>query len=257
MRAYRRIDGQCRYGAHLSKEQVAELVAPHPDTIEYIGSWLEHHDVPASLVSFTHGGCWLTLSGLPVPQADALLGASYRLYRHAETNQTVLRTIGYSLPAILHEHVQTVVPTTYFGSSRALVQTSRLMPDSPTLPYASDLALQDASVNASSPGIDLPVPPYCNHTVTPTCLRRLYKTDGYVPRALEKNKLGITGYFGISVNQTDLTKFMTLFRPDAVGAQISVVSVNGSNNNLSSPISEVRSVLAAGSYVTKTCNSTG
>ena len=71
-----------RYGAHLSKERVAELVAPHPDTIEHIGSWLEHHDVPASLVSFTHGGCWLTLSGLRVAQADVLLGASYRLHPH-------------------------------------------------------------------------------------------------------------------------------------------------------------------------------
>ncbi len=35
---------RCRYGAHLSKEQVAELVAPHPETLELVNSWLELHD---------------------------------------------------------------------------------------------------------------------------------------------------------------------------------------------------------------------
>ncbi|KAI9450476.1 hypothetical protein BJY52DRAFT_1215478 [Lactarius psammicola] len=39
---------RCRYGTHLSKEQVAQLVASHPDTLELINSWLEHHGVPFS-----------------------------------------------------------------------------------------------------------------------------------------------------------------------------------------------------------------
>jgi tripeptidyl-peptidase-1 len=103
-----RIGCHRRYGAHLSKEQVAELVAAHPDTIELVGAWLEHHGVPASSVSVTHGGSWLTLSGVPLAQADALLCASYRLYRHTETNEMVLRTTGYSLPAVLHGHVRLV-----------------------------------------------------------------------------------------------------------------------------------------------------
>ncbi len=45
---------RCRYGAHLSKEQVAQLVAPHPDTLELIKSWLEHHDVPSTSISMTN-----------------------------------------------------------------------------------------------------------------------------------------------------------------------------------------------------------
>ncbi|KAH8987770.1 Pro-kumamolisin, activation domain-containing protein [Lactarius hatsudake] len=108
-----------KYGSHLSKAQVAELVAPHPDALALVHSWLEHHGVPPASVSATHGGGWLTVAAVPVPQANALLGASYQLCRHAETHETVLRTLGYSLPAALLAHVQTVAPTTHFGSPHA------------------------------------------------------------------------------------------------------------------------------------------
>ncbi|KAH8986033.1 Pro-kumamolisin, activation domain-containing protein [Lactarius hatsudake] len=42
-----------KYGAHLSKEQVAQPVAPHPDTLDLINSWLRHHAVPSSSISTT------------------------------------------------------------------------------------------------------------------------------------------------------------------------------------------------------------
>ena len=56
---------RCRYGAHLSKEDVAKLVAPHPDTLELVHSWLVHHGVPSSSVSTSHGSGWLTLNSVP------------------------------------------------------------------------------------------------------------------------------------------------------------------------------------------------
>jgi tripeptidyl-peptidase-1 len=109
-----------RYGAHLTKEQVAQLVAPHPDTLELVSSWLKYNGVPPSSISTTHGGGWLTVAGVPVSQANKLLGASYQLYYHPGTNETILRTVGYALPAALHIHVQTIAPTTAFTSMRLL-----------------------------------------------------------------------------------------------------------------------------------------
>jgi tripeptidyl-peptidase-1 len=96
-----------RYGSYLTKEQVAELVAPHPKKLELVYSWLEHHSVPSSSVSVTHGGSSLTLTSVPVSQANKLLSASYQLYKHVETNDTILRTISYTLPSEPHAHVQT------------------------------------------------------------------------------------------------------------------------------------------------------
>jgi tripeptidyl-peptidase-1 len=228
-----------RYGAHLSKEQVAELVAPHPDALELVGSWFEHHEVPSSAVSITHGGGWLTIKKVPLTKANALLGASYQNYRHTETNESVIRTVGYSLPVALHEHVQTVAPTTYFGLPRPQRQPSKLAFNTPTLPDG-DLELQDLSATFS-PG-DL-VPSNCSSIITPTCLRLLYKTWAYEPRAKSKNKIGITGYLKQYASYSDLTAFLTRFRKDAATANFSVVTVNGGVNDQSQPGLEVRLVL--------------
>ncbi len=228
-----------RYGAHLSKEQVAELVAPHPDTLELVGSWLAHHEISSSAVSITHGGSWLTIYNLSLAKVNALLGASYQLFRHIGTNETVIRTLGYSLPAALHEHVQTVAPTTYFGSPRALRQMSKLVFNSPTLPNG-DLELQEVSATFV-PGD--PVPSNCSSIITPTCLRMLYNTLTYSPQAMSTNKIGITGYSEQFASQSDLTGFLTRFRSDATSANFSVVTVNGGINNQSHPGSEVRPVL--------------
>ncbi|KAI9435382.1 Pro-kumamolisin, activation domain-containing protein [Lactarius psammicola] len=203
-----------KYGAHLSKEQVAQLVAPHPDTLELINSWFQHHGVPSSSISTTHGGSWLTLTGVPVSQANALLGASYQLYRHTGTNDTtILRTIGYALPAVLHTHVQTVVPTTCFASTRTLQQT--LWRSAIGVP--ADMASRELVMMLSSR----------NNGVTPPDLRWLYKTTAYVPVAMDRNKVGIGGFGDEFPSPVDLKEFMTRYRTDAVGVTYRVVHING------------------------------
>ena len=205
---------RCRYGAHLSQEHVAQLVAPHQDTLELVHSWLRNHDVPSSSISMTHGGRWLTLTGVPVSQANELLGASYQLYRHTGTNDTaILRTIGYSLPEVLHAHVQTVVPTTYF-STRPLWQIPQKRP-----------------VNTTA---DM-VPRELVNEVTPSFLRSLYRTATYVPNGTALNVLGVTALLGQYPSPTDFTQFMTDFRADAVDPVFIFVPVNGGGYDPSNP----------------------
>ena len=147
---------RCRYGQHLSKEQVAELVAPHPDTLELVSAWLKDHEIPSSAGSITHDGGWLTIKKLPLTQANALLSADYRIYQHTETDETIIRTTGYALPASMHEHVQTVAPTTYFGPSR-----------------------QSRVARLNSQVVPNEIPSSCSNIITPKCLRMLYKTVNY------------------------------------------------------------------------------
>ena len=113
------------------------------------------------------------------------------------------------------------------------------MPNGPTLPNG-DPELHNELASLSPDG---PVPANCSNIITPTCLRILYKTGGYVPRAPGKNQLGITGYLGQYVSRSDLKEFMVLFRPDAVGSQVEIVNVNGSTNDENNPGVEVRIVL--------------
>jgi tripeptidyl-peptidase-1 len=177
----------------------------------------------------------LTVKNVPLTKANSL-GASYQTYRHTETNEAAIRTVGYSLLAALHEYVQTVASTTYFGSPRPFRQTSKVEANAPTL-LDDDFDLQDLLA------IFLPgnrVPDSCSRIITPTCLRSLYKTWAYTPQATSRNKIGITGYLGQYASKSALTSYLTRFRKDAVTANFTVVSVNGGINDESQPGSEVR-----------------
>ncbi|KAH9005344.1 subtilisin-like protein [Lactarius deliciosus] len=214
-----------RYRSYLSKEQVADLVAPHADTLELINSWLKHLGIPPSSVSRTLGS-WLTLTGVPVSQANDILGASYQLYNHVETNHTVLRTMSYSVPEALHEHIHTIVPTTYFGSPPTEGRKLRMHPNSAV--WARAEAGSEESVRVLS-SRDL------GGYVSPSYVRWLYNTGGYRPAAVDRNVIGIAGYDGQYPSPKDLGLFMTEFRTDGEDATFSVVQIQGGGNDPDKP----------------------
>ncbi|KAH8979042.1 subtilisin-like protein [Lactarius akahatsu] len=207
-----------KYGAHLSKEQVAEVVAPHPDTLEIVSSWLGHYHIPSSSISMTLGGNWLRVVGVSVSQANRILGASYQLYQHVETNDTVLRTISYSLPEVLHGHIQTIVPTTYFSSPLTEAMRPRIQPSTGVEGKAgSVLSSRDED------------------GITPSYLRWLYRTSGYAPKATDRNALGIAGYGGQSPSPEDLALFMNEFRTDGEDATFTVTQINSGGYDPGNP----------------------
>ena len=214
--AYSRVPLLCfRYGAHLTREQVGQLVAPHPDTLKLVSSWLQYNGVPPSSISPTHGGGWLTVAGLPVSKADKLLGASYRLYHHPGTNETILRTAGYALPAALHEHVRTIAPTTAFTSTRRLMQPEEM-------PCSRSCGAAEQAVNVTSSGESVNIlsraPAQEERDIDPPFLRVLYQTETYYPASIYKNELGIVGFQNEIPDLTDLKVFMTKYRSDEVDA---------------------------------------
>ncbi|KAH9003205.1 subtilisin-like protein [Lactarius hatsudake] len=207
-------------------EQVAELVMPHPHTLELVKSWLKYHGVPSS-TSLTHGGNWLTLTGVSVSKANDLLGASYQLYRHTETKQIIVRTVGYSLPAALHGHVQTVAPTTFFASPRMSWQTPRKR--------SGGAAAEQ--VNATSGDLVMALLGRADY-VTPPFLRWLYNSATYVPAATGRNVLGISGFVQEYPSPVDLTTFMDHFHGTGTGATYTVVQVNSGGYDPNNPGTE-------------------
>ncbi|KAH9052027.1 Pro-kumamolisin, activation domain-containing protein [Lactarius deliciosus] len=192
-----------KYRAYLSKEQVADLVALHPDTLEHINSWPGHHSVSSSMTSMTHDDSWLTVSGVPISQANDLLGASFELYRHSATNLTVLCTISYGLPAGLHAHVKSITPTTYFGSPRTLGQTQCMR-----------------SGRGELSGFP----------------RILYEMGSYFPATENRNRLGVAGIIAEYPNPDDLKTFMSEFRLDgADNVTYEVVQIKDGGYDPSNP----------------------
>jgi tripeptidyl-peptidase-1 len=180
----------------------------------------------------THGGGWLTVTGVLVSQANEMLGASYQVYRPSGTNgTTILRTVGYALPTVLHSHVKTVVPTTYFASTRALRRTPRRRAVGADTPSRQPLSSRDSDDDDDDDDDD-------EDEVDPSGLRWLYRTAAYVPAAADRNGLGIAGFFEDYPSQDDLANFMEACCEDAIGATFEVVELNGAVNNPRKPSDE-------------------
>ncbi|KAJ6485625.1 peptidase S8/S53 domain-containing protein [Mycena sanguinolenta] len=215
-----------KYGQHLSKEEVDALVAPHPDSVEAVESWLQYHGINLADAEFrSAGGEWIVIR-VPVAQAERMLDTKYGVYYHAASGSSVVRTMGYSLPTELLSHIDVITPTTYFSTLRSMRATSFLQPQATSLEDAASFATD------ISP---LAVPASCGTTVTASCVRALYNTTNYVPAATATNKLGIAGYLEEYANDADLQTFFRQFLPNAAGATFTHVQVNGGLNDQSDP----------------------
>ena len=173
----------------------------------------------------THGGNTLTLTGLSMTQTDELLDASYQVYRHVKTNETIVRTISYSLPASLHAHIWTVSPTTQFDSPRVREQTPQTRSGEETSELAKAASGEPVTVLSGRDDDDGP------DVTTPTFLRYLYNTWGYVPAATFRNTLAVVGFLGDYPSFRDLALFMQKYRSDGTDATYTAVLLNHGNLN--------------------------
>lgn len=95
----------------IRRRQLAQYVAPKPGSVQAVTDWLNKNGITA-----TNG----TLAGdemiieVPVEKANTLLAANFTTFIHTETNTPMVRTLEYSLPASLGEHVSFVYPTTQY-----------------------------------------------------------------------------------------------------------------------------------------------
>ncbi len=197
---------------------MAKLVAPHPNTLDLVNSWLEHHGVSSSSISMTHGGNTLMLKSVSLAQANTLLNASYQLYKHVERSETIVRTVGYALPAALHGHVLTVVPTTSFVSPPTQWQPPRNRSGGAAAGLVKSASGGPATVLSSREDVNF---------LTPEVLRRRYDTYAYTATAVDRNMVGIVGMLGDSPSPADLAAFMRKYRSEAADATFTVVPVNG------------------------------
>jgi tripeptidyl-peptidase-1 len=222
-----------RYGAHLNKDQVEELVAPHQESSELVESWLADYGVDSSKIAHSSGS-WMNIR-VPVSTAERMLGTTYNVYYSPVSGKTVVRTLRYSLPNVLHDHVDLVTPTTYFGTTQKMKATSFL----DDLPLSIDVA---TNLNGTNP---------CNFNITPSCLQSLYNIH-YTPQAADKNSMGVVGFLDQVAIRTDfqvwalhspyhlvlkgsyIQSFLQKFRPDAAAANFTTFQVNNGSDDQNS-----------------------
>jgi tripeptidyl-peptidase-1 len=224
-----------RYGQHLMQEQVTELVRPDRRSVEAVNEWLAEYGITeGDRVRRSVAGDWVTIL-VPVAIAEEMLDTEFHLWRNTrdgEDGDVFVRTTHYSLPEHLHAHIELVQPTTYFGRPKPMSKTSFI----DVLNLNINITINISGSSPSSPPVanytngtltDPRLGRNCSDVVTIYCLQQLYNISGYVPTAMAKNSIGITGYLGEFANNADLQSFYKAVLPAAVNSTFKTVSVNG------------------------------
>ncbi|KAF8914258.1 subtilisin-like protein [Gymnopilus junonius] len=215
-----------RYGQHLSKEEVEELVTPHPESLDLVNEWLSGFGITEDELLRSPAKDWITIK-VPVSMAEKMLDTKYHVFQHTASGDYLVRTTSYSLPSNLHDHVDVIQPTTLFG---------RFQKEKSSIFDVVSVKNTIVQASKSEPAISLSsgvtVDPSCNQTITITCLQQLYNAVGFTPSA-KGNTIGITGYLAQIANFQDLQTFFSEQVPAAVNSSFKFVTINGGPNNQS------------------------
>jgi tripeptidyl-peptidase-1 len=166
-----------------------------------VHDWLQENGIDMDKLSYSSAKDWIMIH-LPIEMVENLLDTEYHNYKHKD-GSVVARATTWSLPRHLHEHIDTVQPTTSFFRGAALdatwVDKAVEVPTSYSTPKNGSIAA------------------VCNVTsVTPACFQTLYSTKGYKTQASHKNSIGFTNYLGEVPIRPDTKLFLQKYRPEAV-----------------------------------------
>ena len=135
---------------------------------------------------------------------------------------TIIRTLQYSMPLQLHQHVQMIQPTIRFSRMRTYYSSHFDLG-----PVSSRAATRDyLQYNSANREFNAT---FCNTTITPTCLRQLYNVGNFQADSrngrsadafcleflmFKGNRLGVCGYLKQYAKYSDLAQFLDIFAPD-------------------------------------------
>ena len=190
-----------RYGHHLSADEVDDLVAPSSETSDLVHEWLRDNGISTDNLGYSSSKDWIIVH-LPIEMVESLLDTEYHTYKHKD-GSIVARTTSWSLPRHLHDHIDTVQPTTSFFRGAAHAAT-----------YVDEAADVPASYRTPA---NSSIAAVCNVTsVTPECFETLYKTKWYKTKSTSKNSIGFTNYLGEVPIRPDTKLFLEKYQPKAV-----------------------------------------
>ncbi|RMJ15684.1 hypothetical protein CDV36_004623 [Fusarium kuroshium] len=178
------------YGQWLSHDEIKTTFSPSKEAVSSVTKWLKSSGVK----NYKVNGAFIDFA-IDVPGANSLLGSDYQYY--VKDGQTKLRTLSYSIPNSLAEHIQYVDPSTNFGATSAFAPISR--PSRTTVTERND-AVSKSSVDAS-----------CQTSITPSCLKQLYNIGDYTPDAESGSTIGFSSFLNQSALFSDVFQFEEKF----------------------------------------------
>ncbi|KAF3492192.1 tripeptidyl peptidase SED3 [Arthroderma uncinatum] len=222
-----------KYGKHMSRRDLKELLQPRKEVSDSIVSWLEEEGVAKR--SIQDDGDWIQFV-VSVSQAEKMLKTRFYYYHDsADPRISMIRTLKYSVPAHLAPSIHMIQPTTKFGKPRK---------------HGNSIARLEAINLANITAVN------CNSSITPKCLRDLYKMGNALAKPDSRNVLGISGYLDQYARYGDFYKFIKLYAPELKGANFSVEHIGNGLNLQNSTRSSIEASLDI-DYALGLSNATG
>ena len=212
---------QADYGKYLDVDDVAATYGASDAAVSAVTSWLESSGV---VKSYVVRGSFVDVA-TDVAGANTLFGAEYKYYTKATASSaaTKLRTLSYSVPDDVADHVALVDPGNYFGESKAFA------PMVSHMQYGERAVTATTSKTTHAEGSSTTVDAACQTSITPACLKQMYQVGDYAADASSGSRIG----FGSWLNQSALYADLFLFEQTyGIAAQnFSVELIDGATND--------------------------
>ncbi|KAJ5640090.1 Peptidase S8/S53 subtilisin/kexin/sedolisin [Penicillium longicatenatum] len=204
--------GHEKYGQHFrTHDEMKRMLQPSAASVDAIQQWLED----AGITNIEQDADWMKFS-TDVETANKLLDANFQYYVGDEQHVERLRTLEYSIPDSLVDHIHMVSPTVRFGqvhANRATMHGKKKLVDE---------SFRKASHYTSSD---------CNTAITPQCLKDLYSIGDYKAQSDNGNKVAFASYLEQYARYSDLALFEKNIAPYATGQNFTVIQYNGGGND--------------------------
>lgn len=201
-----------RYGKHLTRSEVKNLVQPHQDSTDATLAWLLSSGIKDDEIH--RDGEFVNFIAT-IGQAEAMMDTKFHTYQNLNKRSLQkIRTLQYSLPRNLFEHVDMIQPTTRFA---------QIMPEGSSVLKTEVIG----KVQTTAKAINAVNATACNSTVTPQCLIDLYNIKGVSPKVKESGIIGVSGFLEQYAQYDDLAKWGAVYRPDFKNASFTWRSVSG------------------------------
>lgn len=197
--------GSPDYGKYLDADEVNQLFSPSETSRAAVMAWLKD----AGVTEFADFG-WYINFATTVSKANSMLTSSFKNFMVDGVEK--LRTLEYSVPDELVEHIDLVSPTTFFGRTKAHMPISR-----EGLPRV--LGVRQSSNTSLN----------CARLTEPGCLEEMYNYGDYKEDATSGSRVGFGSFLNQSAIQTDLTLYQKAYELPL--NNFSVVLINGGEDH--------------------------
>lgn len=194
------------FGKWLDRDDVNAIVQPSPQANNAVINWLKSEGV-----SKVHGDGTVITFSTTVETANRILNANFLGYQRSGIAK--IRTLQYSVPQDVAEHIDIVHPTTFFGKTQAFAPAHAKFGHSLKTIEASNLEKRQQAQTIDGPRTkQQTVSAECAQAISPGCIKQLYNIKNYTALENSGSKIGFGSFLNQTASKEDLRLFGEYFK---------------------------------------------